>query len=653
MASFGTQKVPTTNLNVGFPDPFAYWYAGSHRPEQFMPEKPMMSEALQGGNDLQARYHQQKKADSHRMAMAKVYATQVANAKSFSSPHGYYQLPPAVLGQRRIAAPEYGLLSASSARLDVPGLSEWSIVENPYQSFGGGGRFSHTFKHKDAHLLRGGVLRTTVGQDWAKTKLNDRIRQFNEIDQAKMMFQSGDLSQIPSAPFAGATASLSSEVGIVPQIELASLLQNVIDSLMSPGEDYVAITRFVVEDSSKIFSLLVNLATHNSAEDIQNALEFIEGGSTQDGITQLIANQLANIQEDGATDVPNPMGANIAQMLSTLEERFQRMEMYLKQMLKVVDSPYKDRVTASNTLIKSLGFNKLQKETQQLFSQIGNANRETLAYPRGQPPQQSGAFIAPEPSDYAEGEAYFPGSYKGVARSNRAEYRRGVSNRDRFEERRQLEYDGGDPYGWLGSGGGIYSAAGATRENSQMGYVGDGGQQFSSDSRGAFGDRSGRFVNSLEEAPSDEGQYNTGGRPIGYMEGAEDLADEGGAEEGDEAEGLAELAAAEDSTPRMRSTRGPDGDYDIAVNRNAYRETPPPSLSISELPAAAATAPAAMAPRLTEDDVPRERGALLSFIQRLRQTVPGYNQAVYNKADSKTASIRRHTLRTMTKAGLL
>jgi len=125
MSSFGTQKVPTTNLNVGFPDPYAYWYAGTRRPLRYLPQNPLPTLDVPMGNDLQANYHQQKMRDAHYMANAKVLATQLGNARAFSSPKGYFNLPPPVLGQRRFANQSQGAVTTSSGRLDVPGLAPW------------------------------------------------------------------------------------------------------------------------------------------------------------------------------------------------------------------------------------------------------------------------------------------------------------------------------------------------------------------------------------------------------------------------------------------------------------------------------------------------------------------------------------------------
>ena len=652
MSSFGTQKVATNPLNLGFPDPYSHWYANSGKTDTFMGGNIQTGIDMPIGTDFQAQYHQQKRRDANYMANAKVKATLVARAKAFSSPNGYYQLPPPVLGQRRFANPSNGSLFSHSTRLDVPGLAPWSEVPNgnPYAS-----QFVRA-PEKDWSMegarLSGGVLRTTVGQDWARAKLNDRIRQFNAIDEAKMAFQTDAMGSMAGAqpsgePFAGAEPSLQSELAVLPQVELAQLLQNIMDALMTTNYDWSGITKFLVGDANKIFALCVRLGTNNSAEDIENVLEFITGGSSQDGITQLIENALATLGELEEGE-ENADATYTLRILETMRNLFRRLEVYLEQMLKIAGNPAKDRTNASKALIKSLGFTKLIKDDAQLFAQVGDANRDFLAYQRGNPlrpgePQGSfsGAFIQPT-GEAGEGQPYDRQLFAGLpeppgASSNQSRFRRGIGLREKYEARRaDSEY--------------FFDQSAPRREDTQHGYVGTGGATFSADVRGAFGDQSGRFINTVE-APGDEGegQYNLGGRQIGWS-GAEDLADEGGAEEGEEAEGLAHLSADTSSAiPHLRSRRDPTtGSWDIAVPQPGNMLSPtafsPEGLSPGGAP------PSAQRP-YTRGQVPTELNALKNFIQLLRSRHEGYNQGYYKTA--KPGNLRRNTIRHMEAFGLL
>jgi hypothetical protein len=362
-----------------------------------------------------------------------------------------------------------------------------------------------------------------------------------------------------------------------------------------------------------------------------SALEFIEGNSSEDGITQLIENLIATMTEGGYGDDADPLQNTVIRMIQTLKNLFIRLEQYLKQMLKLVDRPAKDRQTASKALIKSLGFLKLIKQDAQLFAQIGNANTETLATPpvfdptTGRVPQSSGAFIAGVPSGE---EGYFPFSHKGVARSNTYQPKVG---RNYIDDARSEGSNGA----YFGES--AFSPLAPRREDTQHGYRGDGSARFSTDTRGIFGDQSGRFLFS----PQEEGQYNLGGRDVGYVDtGAEALAEEGGDEEGEEAEGLAQVSAdASSAVPHLRSVRDTTtGEYDIGVA--PARAVAPPVVATP-----------ARAKPYKNSDVPKEKTALIAFITRLERDHPGYRQGVYAKSDAK--SVRINTVRKMTALNLL
>ena len=657
----------TTNVNVGFPDPFSYNYAKHDFPLQYLPDNLRPGNLTYNGIDLQAQWHQQKMRDANYMANAKVLSTQMGDARAFSSPNGYYMLPPPSLGQRKFANPSMGYLDTASNRQDQPSNhAPFSEVENPYASkFGRGHGYCPVDAKMEEYRLSGGVLRTTVGQEYGRAKLNDRIRQLDAINVAKQTFQTdemGGLGGIPatqSAPFAGALASISDELGILPQVELAQLLRSVIDALLQPGENYSAITRFVVGDANKIFALCVRLATNNSADDIMSALEFIEGNSSEDGITQLIENLLQTMTEAGIDGEANPLTNSVYRMLTTLKNLFSRLELYLKQMLKLSDAPAKDRQSASKALVKSLGFLKLIKTDAQLFAQVGNANRDTLAIDptinpqTGRPIQTSGAFIAPTGN-----EAYFPYSHKGVARTNTYQPKQGISLEQQYEDARSYGSDRAS------SGRGsrfVFSDSAPRREDTQHGYGGRGGATFDVDTRGEFGDQSGRY---LWSPMGEQAQLNLGGREIGYVgdDGAEALAEEGGDEEGAEGSAMAQLAS-EEGVPGMRSVRDPTtGGWDIGLqgrpgaSSSAVEEDYVDDSGVVQPGArpgqeAPAPSPARSAKPYKSADVPKTRSALIAFITQLEKKHPGYSQGVYSTSSDK--SVRLNTLRKMTEAGLL
>ena len=621
MSSFGTEKKPTDNLNLGFPDPYAYWYAGTHRPEQYMPERSPAQLNIIAGNDLQAQYHQQKMRDAHYMAGAKVRATHIANARAFSSPNGYFNLPPPVLGQRQLANPSFGALSGSSARLDVPGVAPWSEVQsgaNPYRS---------QFQRKpaidwsyDGAGLCGGVLRTTVAQDWGKAKLNDRINQYNAIAEAKQAFfttPQGGLGGVPAvAPqFNSSLVGINEQLGILPQVELAQHLQSLLDALNNPGKNYENITRFIVGDANKILALCIRLATSNSADDIMNALEFLKGNSAKDGITQHIADLLATIEANGSANEPLegvdlPVG-----ILKSMKALFERLDSYLQQMLKVADAPANERQAISKNLIKSLGFVKFMKEESQLYAQVGNANSENLAHiengARRRPIQQSGAFIAP---------------YSGYEEIPQTRASRPIG--------RNLN----NPYS-------TFSGVGQRREDTQHGYIGEGGASFDEDTRQAFGRNASAPPGYYPSAEGD--QSRPGGRGVGYMDDAQAVFSTGMMMGNDTEDAqIAQMAQQWREQPSasapqgMRSVADPLVGHDIALGSAPGSVAPAPGSSVASV-------------IIRRAEVPRDSEGLLTLIGFLNANVSGYNQRVYNKPETNWTNVRKNTIRNLERHGIL
>lgn len=439
MSAFGTQKVPTTNLNVGFPSAFSQRYADKGFGEANAPVPPPADHFnFQPGSDFQAEWHKQKKADADHMANQKVKSTIMANVRAFTAHHNMPNQPKAVLGQRKYANSSMGSIYSHSTRTDQPSEGAPFVTipnsseVNPYESQG----------------LSGGVLRSLTGQTYGYTKLQDRIQQLNDIATAKQEFQEQGNNPInaSTSTFAGEQAEQS--LSVVPQVELAQLLQSVNDSLQPSLDEQgyskaLEGSRFTFQDSSRAFALIVRLASTGTNHDIMNVLDYVEGDSNADGIIP----KLKDLNGEETGDFPAPM----KKLLLTLLTFWTNISKYLKEMLKLTGEPAQARTTASKALIESLGFLKMVRSGQ-------------LPRPEAQPIQvQQQALDNRAPQ--------FPGGGPGGGGGE----------------------DGGDGDGFVTTASGRRVPRQlVTREDTQHGYNGTGGATFSPDEKNAFAYNSGR-----------------------------------------------------------------------------------------------------------------------------------------------------------------
>lgn len=643
MSGYGTAKFPLNAINLGMPRAFSEAYAEYGAPEQFAPTA--MGSGLNNtvGGDFQAQWHQQKKRDADYMAKAKVQSTRMMNVRGFTSPHGYYNLPPPVLGQRRFANGSMGAIYSHSTREDQPGAPFTLVASGAgdYESFPSGGarRIISPFSAEGMASLTGGVLRTSAGQRHGVAQLNNRIAQLNAIDEAKMNFLSS--GSMRKAGFAG---DVSYDSGLAPGslVELANLLQAIKDSLTAHGGRLVS-HRDVLLDSSKAFNLIVKMAVNNEASDLANVLEFIQGTSAGDGIGQLLQYQAENIDEnfDGDDDELVEGNARITQQI----EFWGNIARYLKKMIEVAELPINVRQQTSDALLKTLKFNRLIRNSE-LSYRTGVVRDEDFM-------DATGYVNNPENAQRAQDLMARAGRSGAFINPGRRPLGEPTARDGRFSQ--FAPFDRPPP------GGGeddftvsTFSSRGARREDSQRGYLGRGGAEFSRSAQDAFAFGSGEFLD------------RSGGRPRAFMgedvladygEGAptqravEEQREEEGAgeeEEGAEEEEVEPLPPKEGGVPQspllddawmaqMRSRRdATTGEYDVVP------PPPPPP------PPARAQKP------YKESDVPRTIPELREFIRMLEQR-HNYKQAIYKKAgaDPKPRSVRMNTISKMKIAGLL
>jgi len=454
MSSFGTEKFPTTSLRLGMPSAFQNAYARFGQPEQFAPAPAPHGLNITVGDDFQAHWHQQKKADADHMVRAKVDATRMMYNRSNSSPHGVYGMPQPVLGQRQFANPSHGALqSGSSTRQDYA---------------------SAPFHYAEAHGLAGaghlvgGVLRTAQGQAFGMTLLQKRIAEFDNIAKLASEYKGqtpstegeASLSQGKTQGSVGQLTRTSQQLGLVPLVELSQLLQGLLSALADND-----VSRLTQQDSVRSLSLIVRLATTGEADDIQDILEFIEGGSSGDGLLPKLEELTIRPIEDEPRKSEN--------LLLSLKEFWERVKVYLNNMLKTVGQPAKSRSLASQTYLKSLKFSKLF--TGKLPAEFVSNQDAQQALDDRSLQIDDDRFDGPPPGWQGQST---PSSRSSV--SDRPPPASGLTRGQRGVVR---------------------------REDSQHGYRGDGGQEFSFDDRERFAYASGEFPTGgrpVEESPEEE-----------------------------------------------------------------------------------------------------------------------------------------------------
>jgi len=615
MSGFGTAKVQTNAVRLGFPIAVEDAMARDRFPSAYAPTAHHRANLPQG-HDLQALWHEQKRKDAHDMVRAKVKATQMANVRAFSSHNGYYEMPKPVLGQRKYANPSMGNYSdVYSARPNV---------------FSGGSYPAMNLAVKDAGTLEGGVLRTSAGQAYGKARLIARIGQLKAIEEAKQNLVMGE----PSTAFTGRPPSEAEQLDSIPQIELAQLLRSIQTGLLGrqrPG--YINI-KSVYEDSMRAFKLIVQLATTGSEGEMINVLEFIRGGQGQDGILQALTAMIEQMGQGGAfnEDEDEDRQVNGAyNLLNALEQFWSNVITYLTKMAiqsRGGDIPLKDRKTLSKSLIASLKFNSF----------LGRGARVYLDAIEAQ--------NALEPPPFAD---------EG-----------GDDDDDDDDDEDDDDDDGGD----RGVRGGL-----RRREDAEHGSRRP-VAQFSSNARDAWAYSSGQYQDNtggrgrafLGEEQADYGEDGEAllADALGEVDGADGInaREMGMAVAGLQPGGLGfPIASRYDSSlggydvdTGRASASASSASSASALKERGFLDRAREAVAVSD-PRAGFQEPAVGFQRkrtypYTAEEVPRDLDGIRQFIQRVRREHPEYSQTWYDK-ESKPKNVRRNTIRKMREAGLM
>ena len=339
MSAFGTKK-PGGDLAVQmtFPSVYSSVYASGADKLAYYPTASEGVEKLPAGSDLQSLYHEQKRLDANRMAMAGVRSRAMADKYARAGNAGYGVMPKAVLSQRVYANPSNG--------------NQSDIYAGRYDQMRGAG-------------MSGGVLRTMKGQEYGREKLRGRIDQLNAIAEAKQGFLAGmpvDESIVPQLVEQG----IPEPEGVRAKIELIGAVNQFREAVLSGQLDRIAISDFY-----KSLRLLFRVAVVSDQEELGDLLEAF------DEINEVIRNNIRGaIVNFGVGEFGQPIEPPTPAELKEFKSLVEKIRAYIAGMLGGITGKsmsMKDRKALSQNLVRSLGLSKLstgftlsKKESRQM-----------------------------------------------------------------------------------------------------------------------------------------------------------------------------------------------------------------------------------------------------------------------------------------------
>lgn len=318
-------------VQLTFPTVFEYTAAAEDIPMMMYgmtpPARHIPAASL---DDVQEAYHEQKRADATRMALAAVQS-RASSRNYYVKSHQGYIVPPPVLGQRIFANPSNG---AAGLGGDLFPARRTAPVRSPYACTANG--------------LHGGVLRTKEGQQWGATRLQDRVAQLNVIDAAEAAAEMGAFeSQLPMPVAREVEQGLpSKEINLL--VEFNTYRQALMDALISGQLD-----RFTITDFARMLAILFRVAPSANREE----LEDMKSGS--DTMLQLMDGLAEQAREGYDIGRRGQHAPPIRRFIANITSLVEKTSNYINGMLGGVDKQPRERLALSKNLVRSLGFTKL------------------------------------------------------------------------------------------------------------------------------------------------------------------------------------------------------------------------------------------------------------------------------------------------------
>ena len=364
MSAFGTKKkYGDLALQLTYPDVTAAFVATEPDPYGYTEDVMIGKARLYAGDDLQQRYHEEKKRHADRNAMNWVHNNARTRWLMNHNTFGFTQ-PYPHLSQRVYANPSYGNFSdIYAARNDVHIPS-------------------------DSSALHGGVLRTAEGQKYGRNLLRARIQQLNTIDAGR--------PPVSNMPFAPAQYPAVPEIPREPETQLTSLkidlrgkLEDILGVLTenaSIDDLSISILANISRTISEAQKLLFRMAPDFTMSEFNNVLSYI---------TQMKALVLS---DDGARVSEGRM-----QVLEPIEDGIKVLDDYTRGMISVINFSRDEKIAKSKNLVESLGValgtrrGEVTSPVQQPQSDIFIGPQSRAGRRRGgAPPPPPDIFLGPQ-----------------------------------------------------------------------------------------------------------------------------------------------------------------------------------------------------------------------------------------------------------------
>jgi hypothetical protein len=300
------------------------------------------------GETFQSEYHREKLKDAVQSVYNGLHNDRMKEQKLLTGTANYH-LPKPVLGQRVFANPSLGAGSDSSARRDGF-TAPWTIVQNQIptiQTVADTTREVHQFG--DGFV--GGVMKTREGFNYYTNNLRARIDQLNAMNS---------LAVGMPVPRGSTTRPISDsrQQGSMDKIEFFLLFQ-VLEDSVTEGD----LSKFTFDSLKNMMAFLFSFAPSAEKEDFQDIIRSIS--SIRLSLEQGIAETAG--EENIFQNVP---------YAETLTVYMEGMNEYVAEMYKNMNLSEMDRRTLSNSLIKTLGFTRLQKmsDSRQALAALRKGN---------------------------------------------------------------------------------------------------------------------------------------------------------------------------------------------------------------------------------------------------------------------------------------